>query len=83
MVLCEANSYGIYIISSDCPTGPADIICNHKNGELYPVGDCEKLTNILRKIARKEIISDPLTIKKSISKFYTTEYLHRILSIFK
>ena len=39
MVLCEANSYGIYTVSSDCPTGPADIIRPYVNGELYPAGD--------------------------------------------
>ncbi|XAG64319.1 glycosyltransferase [bacterium 19GA11TI05] len=83
MVLCEANSYGIYIVSSDCPTGPSDIVLDHKNGELYPIGDCKKLSTILNRIACKETTPDPLIIKKSISKFYSTEYLHQISSIFK
>ncbi|MBW5406034.1 glycosyltransferase [Morganella morganii] len=83
MVLCEANSYGIYIVSSDCPTGPSDIVCNYKNGELYPVGDYKKLSHILNKIVRKEVIPDPNVIKNSISKFYDGEYLSRILGILK
>lgn len=83
MVLCEANSYGIYIVSSDCPTGPSDIVCNDKNGELYPVGDYKKLSHILNKIASKEVTPDPKIIKNSISKFYNNEYLSRITGILK
>ncbi|MEM8397680.1 glycosyltransferase [Morganella morganii] len=83
MVLCEASSYGIYIVSSDCPTGPGDIIQPYKNGELYSIGDDKKLACILHKIAAKETTVNPETIKKSISAFYENEYINRVLAIFK
>ena len=83
MVLCEANSYGIYTVSSDCPTGPSDVIQPYKNGELYPVGNDKKLTCILRKIATNEIVTNPEIIKNSISEFYENEYLSRVSAIFR
>ncbi|MEQ5120723.1 glycosyltransferase [Morganella morganii] len=83
MVLCEASSYGIYIVSSDCPTGPGDIIQPYKNGELYSIGDDKKLACILHKIAANETTVNPETIKKSISAFYENEYINRVLAILK
>lgn len=83
MVLCEANSYGIYTISSDCPTGPADVIQPYKNGELYPVGNDNELTRILQKITTNETAINPDIIKDSISEFYENEYLHRVSAIFR
>ena len=49
MVLCEASSYGIFCISSNCPTGPEDIITPELNGLLYPVKDVASLANHLQK----------------------------------
>lgn len=43
LVLIEAISQGIFCISSDCQTGPKDII-NNNNGILYPVGDTDQLS---------------------------------------
>ncbi|EPL3702988.1 glycosyltransferase [Morganella morganii] len=83
MVLCEANSYGIYTVSSDCPTGPADIIRQYVNGELYPAGDDKNLTVILNKIVSGETKTNHDVIKNSIPLFYENEYLARVLDIFK
>ena len=41
MVLIEAQSYGLPIISFDCQTGPSDIIKNNQDGFLIPVGDVD------------------------------------------
>ena len=74
MTLLEAMSYGIPCISSDCESGPEDIIKNGINGFLYPPGNLTEFTMLLNKI-----ISDPLTmsaneIKESISGFYDSVY---------
>mgnify|MGYP001214139336 CR=1 FL=1 len=47
-VLIEAQYRNIPIISSDCPTGPREILMNGKLGELFNVGDYKGLcTKIL------------------------------------
>ena len=42
-VLLEAQYLGKYIISTDCPTGPKEILMNGKLGDLIKVGDTKKL----------------------------------------
>jgi glycosyltransferase involved in cell wall biosynthesis len=42
-VLIEAQKSNTPIISSNCPSGPSEILMNGKLGALYPVGDYKKL----------------------------------------
>ena len=42
-VLIEAQKHNLPIISTNCPTGPKEILLNGKLGELYPVADYKKL----------------------------------------
>jgi glycosyltransferase involved in cell wall biosynthesis len=42
-VLIEAQQSNTPIISSNCPTGPSEILMEGKLGSLYPVGDYKKL----------------------------------------
>jgi glycosyltransferase involved in cell wall biosynthesis len=46
-VLLEAQFLKKYIISTDCPTGPKEILLNGKAGDLFPVGDYVKLSKII------------------------------------
>jgi glycosyltransferase involved in cell wall biosynthesis len=54
LVLLEAMSKGMGIVSFDCPTGPADVIEHHRNGILVPPGDVEALAAGI-----VELIEDP------------------------
>ena len=38
----------IPIISSDCPTGPREILLRGKLGDLFKVGDYKKLYNLIK-----------------------------------
>ena len=53
-VLIEAMSFGIPSISSDCPTGPSDIIEHNKNGLLFPVNDQKALETQLIELMNNE-----------------------------
>jgi len=59
-VLIEAMACGVPVISTDCLSGPREIITNGKNGILVPVGDERKLA---------EAILDLLNNEKKRKKF--------------
>mgnify|MGYP002553832222 CR=1 FL=1 len=80
IVLTEAMSYGIPCVSSDCPTGPRDIIQNGVNGYLYQntAHADENLRQALLKLYKSQAAFNPEKIKASITKFYSENYLARL-----
>lgn len=46
-VILEAQTLKKYVISSDCPTGPKEILMNGKLGSLFKVGDYKKLATLI------------------------------------
>ena len=54
LVLLEAMSKGLAVVSFDCPTGPADVIDDHENGLLVPLGDTSALAAALRELIEDE-----------------------------
>jgi glycosyltransferase involved in cell wall biosynthesis len=46
-VLVEALLCGCPVVSTDCPSGPAEILDNGKYGELVPVGDARSLADAI------------------------------------
>lgn len=66
MILCEAISRGVYCISSNCPTGPEDIITK-ENGKLYPMDDCKELSFILQRIVNGSYrLTEPQKAQKTM-----------------
>ncbi|GAA4596821.1 hypothetical protein GCM10023194_69980 [Planotetraspora phitsanulokensis] len=47
MVLLEAMSKGLPIVSFDCPTGPAELITNGHDGLVVEMGDIEALADAI------------------------------------
>jgi glycosyltransferase involved in cell wall biosynthesis len=54
LVMLEAMSKGMAVVSFDCPTGPADIIDDHRNGLLVPAKDIEGLGHALAEMIADE-----------------------------
>jgi len=47
MVIAEALAVGTPVVSTDCPSGPSEILEGGKWGKLVPVGDHEKLAEAI------------------------------------
>ena len=47
MVIAEALAVGTPVVSTDCPSGPSEILEGGKWGKLVPVGDHEKLAKAI------------------------------------
>jgi UDP-D-galactose:(glucosyl)LPS alpha-1,6-D-galactosyltransferase len=74
MVIAEAIAHGVYCISSDCETGPEDLIQEGKNGRLYKSGHLNDLQKLLQNLINNKELPDPVEIQKSIKKFYVGHY---------
>ena len=49
--LMEAMAVGLPCISTDCPTGPADLIVDGENGILVPMGDVQAMCSAICRLA--------------------------------
>lgn len=58
--LLEAMALGICCISTDCDTGPREIIENGKNGILVPVGDSNALAEAVFRLEQDPGLRDKL-----------------------
>jgi glycosyltransferase involved in cell wall biosynthesis len=69
-VLIEAMILGKYVISSDCPTGPKEILENGRIGTLVKVGDAVGFANAIEYQIKNPASAEMLgKIEKSIQRF--------------
>ena len=55
-VLLEALSLKKYIISTNCPTGPSEILSNGKSGDLVKIGDYKDIAKKITNYSKKKVI---------------------------
>lgn len=86
MVLCEAISHGVYVVSANTSTGPEDIVTTD-NGKLYRLGKYEELSTILQSIVNGSYLPDQRLIQDTAQKFspnsYITGFDNAIMEIIK
>ena len=70
-ILLEAQYLKKYIISTDCPTGPKEILLDGKAGDLIKIGDYKKLSSLLNNYHnRKKTITKKINIgQKNFDRF--------------
>ena len=62
-VLLEAQYLKKYIISTNCPTGPKEILLNGRAGDLIKMGDYKKLSSLINNYYnRKKIIINKINM---------------------
>jgi len=81
LTLLEAMSRGVFCISSDCISGPSEIISEGVNGLLYKVNDVAQLTNLLQKIVDGYAFPSTDIVKASVKSFYLPYYMERLVKI--
>lgn len=84
MVLLEALMMDKFIVSSNCPTGPTEILTNPKAGELFNVGDANQLAEKVLKILydkdyQKELLKNIQLKKKEFELSEITEKFHKTI----
>jgi len=81
-ILIEAQYLGIPIISSNCPSGPKEILLNGKLGSLFNVGDYENLTKkIYNFYKNKKILKQKSILAKKY--LYRFDYEKNLNKYFK
>ena len=82
-VLIEAQMALTPIISSDCPSGPKEILLNGKLGILFKTGDHIDLSKkiLIFKNNRKKFKNKALLATKYLSRFDYETNLHKYLKI--
>ena len=72
-----------FIISSNCPTGPREILLNGKAGFLFNVGDYVKLSDLILYFSKnKKSLSKKILIGyKNLNRFDYSQNLKKYLNV--
>lgn len=79
MVLLEAMSRGLAVISFDCPTGPKDVITNEKNGILIENGNIKLLSEAIERLINDKDYREYLgeNANAEIIKHYSNRFVKK------
>ncbi len=79
LVIAEALAAGVTVVSTDCPSGPAEILENGKYGYLVPVDDPEKMAEAILHALKNPL--DPELLKKRAEAFSIPHITEQYLNI--
>jgi glycosyltransferase involved in cell wall biosynthesis len=58
-VLIEAMACGTRVVSTDCPSGPSEVLAGGKYGRLVPVGDAAAMASALLDVVQGKVAPPP------------------------
>ena len=84
-VLLEAQVLRKFVISSNCPTGPKEILKNGKLGNLFKVGDHKKLADLIINFykSRKKFNSKINQAYKDLNRFDYSKNCREYLNVIR
>ena len=74
-VLVEAMACGTSVISTNCPSGPEEILENGKLGVLVPVNDIDEMANAINNIISSSDRDNTISFSKYTPEFIVEQYL--------
>jgi glycosyltransferase involved in cell wall biosynthesis len=79
-VLIEALALGCQVVSTDCKSGPREILDDGKSGKLVPAGNYKELAHAIKEILTYNIHYniDKSTLEKYTLRYSSEEYLKLI-----
>ncbi len=80
-VIVEAMEYGLPVVSTDCPSGPAEILAGGKYGTLVPVGDVDSLAAGILQALDSSI--DRETVKSRAKEYSLQKVSEQYLRLFR
>ena len=84
LVLVEANQRGIPVISSDCKSGPKDIVIPGRNGYLYKEGDINDFIRVISGVMNGKLQFDTQeNIAKTAERFRDDIVIQNIFHFMK
>ena len=84
-VIVEAMALGLPVISTDCPSGPSEIINDKKNGILVPVKDEKALADAILSVLTNSQLKNNLgrEAKKKAQTFAINKIVEKYRGIFR
>ncbi|MBD3843596.1 MAG: glycosyltransferase, partial [Campylobacterales bacterium] len=84
-VLIEAMSCNTFTISSNCKTGPKEILCDSKCGDLFEVGNVEELSDkISFALSNENYRNQKIQLaKERINEFESVKSIENLLTLFR
>ncbi|MFT8459831.1 MAG: glycosyltransferase [Liquorilactobacillus ghanensis] len=82
MVLVEAISRGLPVVSTNCPTGPQDII-NHQNGILTPMDDAPAFAQACTWLYLNRQLYKRQQVQQTMRKFDVKNYIRHLEEIYR
>lgn len=78
-VLTEALSLGLPVASTNCPSGPEELLCGGRYGPLVPVGDDAALS-----VAMRQVLDSPLPaalLRSAVQDYHAAVSARRYLEL--